>query len=232
MLWQEDDAEPKQNRLDEVVDLLFSLECRELPVDHIHSLSKALQQALPELTEDPRFAIHEIHLAGSQNGWERPDPEKGQNLILSRRTKMTLRVPSDRAGDVIGQLQGAELDINGYPLKVGKAKQRKLSSLCTIFARHIVLQPGEENDEELLLNRLVTELQEKDIQVRKALCGITQQFDTPEGPIYTRSILFADLNPDESIALQCDGLGEHRLLGCGIFVPHKGIEAVNKQQKD
>jgi CRISPR/Cas system CSM-associated protein Csm4 (group 5 of RAMP superfamily) len=42
--------------------------------------------------------------------------------------------------------------------------------------------------------------------------------------------MLADLKPEESLRLQQQGLGPHRLMGCGIFIPHKGIDAVHKPQ--
>lgn len=232
MLWQEDDPQPTTDRLNEVVDLLFRIDCRELPVDHMYALSEALVETFPALTDDARFGVHEVHLAGAQNGWERPDPELGQNLILSKRTRLIIRVPENAASETQNALEGKTLDISGYTLTIGKAKHRKISTLRTIFARHIALEPGEDENEELLLNRVVTELESRNIKVSKALCGVTQTINTPEGPLHTRSIMFADLSPEASIQLQCEGLGSHRHMGCGIFLPHKGIEAVNKQQKD
>jgi hypothetical protein len=38
--------------------------------------------------------------------------------------------------------------------------------------------------------------------------------------------MIADLKTDESLALQQFGLGEGRKLGCGLFLPHRGIDAV------
>jgi hypothetical protein len=33
-----------------------------------------------------------------------------------------------------------------------------------------------------------------------------------------------------SVTLQEQGIGEHRLLGCGLFLPQKGIESVDEVQ--
>jgi hypothetical protein len=66
------------------------------------------------------------------------------------------------------------------------------------------------------------------VRVRKALCGKTTAIDSPGGPIEARSLMLADLTQDESILLQQRGLGPYRQLGCGIFIPHKGIDAVHK----
>lgn len=232
MFWQDDDAQQEFKVSDDIVDLVFNIECRELPVDHAHSLAAALCDALPLLGEDDRCAIHSIHLAGSQNGWERPDPKLGQKLIPSRRTKLTLRVPGEQRTQIEEALNGVTLDIDGHPLTIGKAKPKKLSKQGTIFARHIALEPGEDTDENAFLMRIVNDLKGRGIRVKKALCGTTQEIETPEGPIKTRSIMMADLTPEESVQLQQSGLGSHRHLGCGIFIPHKGIDAVKKQEDD
>ena len=68
MLWQEEENREQYQVPEEVVDLHFDIRCRELPVDHIHDLARALEEALPWLTEETEMGIHEIHLAGSQNG--------------------------------------------------------------------------------------------------------------------------------------------------------------------
>ncbi len=48
----------------------------------------------------------------------------------------------------------------------------------------------------------------------------------PDGPVHTRSLMVADLSPDQSVHLQQIGLGPGRNFGCGLFVPHKGIKPV------
>ena len=232
MFWQEDEQTKAFTVPDDVIDLVFDIDCRELPVDHAHDLSVALGSLLPELLEDPRLGVHTVHLAGSQNGWERPDPKLGQKLILSRRTKLTLRVPAERIAQVQAALDGAELDIGGCPLKIGKSKQKKLSNQGTIFSRHVVLEPGEEDNENAFLRRIVSHLDERGIRVKKALCGRTAEVAGPQGPVKTRSIMLADLRAEESVRLQEEGIGPLREMGCGLFIPHKGIDAVKKAEDD
>ncbi len=105
MFWQEDDKPQGFAVSDEIVDLVFDIQCRELPVDHAHDLAQALGALLPQLGQERRLGVHTVHLAGSQNGWERPDPRLGQRLILSRRTKLTLRVPGEKSQQVQDALQ-------------------------------------------------------------------------------------------------------------------------------
>lgn len=223
MLWQEDRQEKPLQVPTDVIDLLFEIEGREIPVDHAHSLSQSLYQALPWLSEESQIGIHSIHVAASQNGWERPDGVSGQRLHLSRRTKLCLRLPSERLTEA-QQLIGQTLDIDGCQLKIGKSKTRPLSSLGTVFARYVAAP--EIQDEADFWNWAAAELKSLDIQAQKALCGLVSQLETPQGTIQTRSLLLAELNPMESVRLQRFGLGPHRHLGCGLFIPHKGIAPV------
>jgi CRISPR-associated protein Cas6 len=117
-------------------------------------------------------------------------------------------------------------------MRVGRSKTKKLSSQGTVFSRYVVLEPGEDTDETAFMQRIVSQLAERGIRVRKALSGKTTELQGPEGPILTRSLMIADLAADESVRLQQEGLGPLRHMGCGIFIPHKGIEAVKKAEED
>jgi hypothetical protein len=54
---------------------------------------------------------------------------------------------------------------------------------------------------------------------------------TPEGPILTRKLMVSDLDVHQTLMLQKQGIGDRQLMGLGIFIPHKGIDAVNKKQE-
>jgi CRISPR-associated protein Cas6 len=232
MLWQEDTPKAGFKVDDSVVDILFNIECRELPVDHIYHLSQAIRQALPGHNENTGLGIHPIHLAGSQNGWERPDESLGQNLILSKRTKLVLRIRKEHEQDIINKLNNTRLDINGFDLTIRKAKIKKLSKDSTIFSRSIVCDEQETEDEMQFLNRMQQELAGMGIVIKKALCGKTSHFKTPEGPVLTRSLMLAEMSPEDSVKLQQTGIGPMRDMGCGLFIPHKGIAAVGESTDD
>ena len=228
MLWQEDDTETGLT-LDHgrVVDLHFHLQGRTLPVDHAYALGQAILRQVPWLAEEPAAAIHNIHLAGSQNGWERPDPEKGQELVLSRRTRLRIRIPRAKADALEQALAGRTLDVLGHPLRIGPAKAHPMSDRTTLFSRY--LAGPADDDEERFLEWVAEGLAHLGIEARKALCGKRQELQTPEGPLVTRSLMLAELRPDAALKLQELGLGPHRLMGCGIFLPHKGIRAVKNK---
>ena len=226
MLWEDDDKQQKEDTVpDDVVDLSFKINCRQIPTMHAYELAQALYGALPWLQEDPEIGIHQIHGAATGNGWERP-PD-GELMHLSRRAKMHLRVPKDKIEDA-KQLSGETLDIAGFPVEVGEACVKLLNPIQTIFARYLI--GPQETDEDAFVDWLVTELKQRDIHVRKLLCGIGHTVSTPEGEIETRSVMIADLDKSTSLSLQEIGVGPGRHLGCGIFLPHKGIRAVGETE--
>lgn len=229
MYWQEDDAESQQPLTDNVVDVLFSLDCRSIAVDHLQTLSTALTEVAPWL-EAQDCGIHSIHVAGSQNGWERPAHGSGQQLHLSRRTKLCIRVPEARVGELCEALQGRQLDLAGTHLGIRQAKVKRLGREPTLFARYVAGPEGD--DEARFLQWAAEELAAMDIRIRKALCGKSTPIQTDQGPIETRSLMLADLKPEESVRLQQHGLGPLRHMGCGLFLPHKGIDAVHKPAKE
>jgi len=226
MYWQEDHNDRPFEVPDDVLDVLFAIDCKRLPVDHAHVLSRSLRQAVPWLATEAGAAVHNIHVAGSQNGWERPEHGGSQHLIPSRRTKLVIRVPKWRVPELESALCGTTLDLAGCPLTIGEAKTRRLSKDGTLFARQVVSRPGD--DENAFLDWAVAELRDLGIAVRRAVCGKELVLETPEGPVRTRSLMLADLSPEESVRLQQAGLGPRRDLGCGIFIPHKGIDSVKK----
>jgi hypothetical protein len=58
------------------------------------------------------------------------------------------------------------------------------------------------------------------------MTGLPHQISTKNGELQSRTLMLANLDINDSVRLQQFGLGPGRKLGCGIFLPHKGIEAV------
>ena len=229
MFWeQEKDENSPYVVPDDVVDLVYNISCKCLPLDHAYSFSTAVRAALPWLESEARAGIHLIHGAESGNGWMRPEDTENAVLHLSRRSRMTLRVPGHRIEDA-RELTGRNLDIDGYSLEVGTAKVKLFSTLSTQFARYVVIPEGvSANDEAAFMAAAAEQLRDLGIKVRKMLCGRAHAIRHPQGDIQTRSIMLADLEAEEAIALQQNGIGPHRTLGCGLFIPHKGIKAVHQ----
>lgn len=138
---------------------------------------------------------------------------------------MTLRLPTHCVPEA-QQLTGKTLDIDGYPLTVGTASIKPLVASSTLFSRYVITAT---EDETTLITMIAQQLQSMGITLRKLLCGKPHSLQTPTRALLTRSVMIADLTPVESITLQHQGIGEGRKLGCGLFIPHKGINAVNAE---
>lgn len=226
MYWNDDnDRKPEFVIPDDVVDLAYRIGCPTIPLDHAHSLSSALLKILPWLAEEEHAGVHLIHGAASGNGWFRPEDTENELLHLSRRTRMRLRIPRNRLEDAQA-LTGQTLDIEGHPLEVGKSDVFLLSCQPTLFSRYVITR--EDLDETQFLEEAARQLKLLAIPGRKMLGGIAHTMNFPDGPVFSRSLMVADLEPEQSIRLQQVGLGEGRTIGCGLFLAHKGIKPVNK----
>jgi len=225
MYWQDDDKKAVVTASDKVVDLSYKIDCKQIPTRHAWELSQALYRALPWIKDEPEVGIHQIHGAASGNGWERP--LDGELIHLSKRTRMQLRVPVSRVDDA-SELVGKTLDVAGHDVTIGKMATKPIDPFSTLFARYIVSSADISEDD--FLQWIVEDLTARNIQVRKLLCGIGHEFEANGENIETRSLMIADLDKTTSLALQEIGIGAHRHLGCGIFVPHKGIKAVGETE--
>lgn len=227
MLWQEDSGADHQAVGKDMVDVAFRLAGGTMPVAHAHALYRAVIAELPWLAREPRSGIHQIHVAASGNGWMRPDPDDCEVLNLSRRTRLMLRVPRERLADA-EHLIGRDLDVSGHRLQVGQASARPLTASGTLFARYVMCADAAHEEEERFVDWVVDALEAMGIRPKKLLCGMTSFIEVPGERLRARSLMVAALPPAASLELQRRGLGEGRLMGCGLFVHHKGIEPVRE----
>jgi len=205
--------------MDDVVDAVFAIECRSLPVDHAYALSAAIQAALPWFADEPQAGLHTVHGAASGAGWVRPEGEDAQ-LQLSRRTRLTLRLPASRLPDAAA-LVGRSLDIAGSPMRVGRLVPRPLMRIASLFSRSVIFEGVA--DEAQFLAAAAAGLRALGVEAPTMLCGRDVTLATPQRSHRTRSLMLTVATPAQSLALQSRGLGEARKLGCGVFIPHKDL---------
>jgi CRISPR-associated protein Cas6 len=229
MYWQEKSEDKSFDVSDEILDLCFKLECKSLPLDHAWSLSSALTAAAPWLKQARKTAIHLIHGAESGNGWMRPENTENEILHLSRRARFTLRLHRDNL-TLADDLIGLSLDIDGHSLSISEFKQQLLVPQTTVFSRYVVTRP--EISEDDFLNEVAPHIQAQGINIKKMMGGRLHKFYTPEGILTTRSLMLSDLEKEESIRLQQNGVGDKQLFGMGIFLPHKDIAAVKELNEE
>jgi len=205
--------------MDEVVDAVFAIECRSLPVDHAYALSQAIQAALPWFAGEPQAGLHTVHGAASGAGWKRPEGEDAV-LQLSRRTKLVLRLPGRRMADAAA-LTGRTLDVAGSPMRVGRLAARPLLRIASLFARSVIFEGAA--DEAAFVAAAIEALRALGVEASTMLCGREVTLATPRRSYRTRSLMVTVATPAQSLELQRHGLGEARKLGCGLFIPHKDV---------
>ncbi len=225
MFWQEDeDKTLPYIAPDDVLDVSFAIQCKQLPLDHAWDLAQAVQRALPWFADETVAGVHPIHVAESGNGWERPDDPTNQFLLPSRRTRLFLRIPKSRVA-ATQALSGKTLDVGSYAVGLRDMKEKPFTHTSVIFSRYVL--SSAEEDENSFLQRMAAEVKRvADFKVKKLLCGKSHTLRTPSGVLHTRHLMIADLDNDPSIKLQQYGLGDGRKLGCGLFMPHKGIKTL------
>ena len=225
-MWQEDTKKKSAANFSEMVDLSFSVDCKELPYDHAYELSSELIKLIPEIKNDKRNAIQTLHGRMSGNGWVRAD---GENIFLSKRAKLCLRVRKDDV-EKIKEIEGKKIKLFGNDLNIGKSKMKSFLVVRDLFCRFVSC--NEDLPEDIFLEEVQTELRAYKVNINKALCGQSKRINFGDKTLYTRSLMIADLSKEEAVTLQEEGVGKHRLFGCGIFLPHKSIDAVSNFKED
>ncbi len=220
MFWQEDIKEEHFTLPETIQDAVFSIRAKVLPMDHAYLLSQGLLKHLPWLAE-VNAGIFDISVADG-NGWEQ---DESGLYYPSKRSKLNIRVPQEKL-EIVRKLAGKTLDLGDYSVDIIKALDSKLmSNMQIVFAKHVACDKSASEEE--FLQVAFTQLQVLGIQPKKMMAGLQRSITTPDGTIHTRSLMVADMRKVESVTLQEQGIGEHRLLGCGLFLPQKGIESVD-----
>ena len=226
MYWTEESKNKEEFFIsDDVVDIVFSIQGKAIPLDNAYALSTAIEQVLPWVAEDEHIGIHHIFGAESGNGWLRPENTENEILYLSRRQKLTIRIKKERLPD-IQALTGQMLTVEGHELIVGKSTVRKLSDMNIVFARNVVVSESGISEDDFM-KACVAQLSELGIGVKKMMCGRERIIQMPDKQLITRGLMLADLEKPESVKVQEQGIGVSRKLGCGLFLPQKGIDPVN-----
>ena len=228
MFWNEDTDKVAEYEVpDDIIDINFKVKCTHLPLDHAYDLSTAISRELPRIINDERVGIHLIHGAESGNGWIRPSGPD-ELIYPSRRTLFSIRTPKEHQRD-IERLAGRTIQIGDIPVELSKPSVRGLYKITTIFARYVLATEIE--NEDLFLREMADLLAQKQISPKKMMSGRTTLMRFPGEEKIARSLMIDGLDVVESVRLQQEGLGAGRKIGCGIFLPHKGIDPVSEAQE-
>ena len=229
MLWQEDKKIEPYKVPDTVADLVYKVSAVQVPLDHAQELSDEILKILPWIADEEHAAIHMIHGASTGNGWQRPEDGCDACIYLSKRSKTPIRLPKTRFEDARA-LVGKTIVLGGNEVTFGEFQIKTFSPLQTLFSRYVMVGDNETEDE--FVGRVSADLQALGITLKKALCGMGHTFNMASGPVKTMSIMLADLDPEDAVTIQTNGVGEGRKAGFGLFMPHKGIKPVGDMSEN
>lgn len=200
-----------------MVDAVFAIEGRSLPRDHRLALAEALDGVAPWLRELPSAGLHPVNLVAGG----------GDPALLSHRARLILRVPRDRVA-ALQALPGRTLDVGGHRVTLGALHVRELLPHNTLFA-HFVAADGAAGggaDEAAFLDAVDAELGALGAACRR-VSGRRQHIRSGgDEPLVGFSLMLHGLAAADSLRVLEAGVGHHRRLGCGLFVPHRSAAAV------
>ena len=196
---------------DATVDAVFALSGSALLRDHAWPLQQALIAIWPWLLSDVGAGVHPLKLV----------PGVGREVLLSGRTRLIVRAQSHRYEALAGAV-GSQVDVEGHTLQLGSTHQRVLQPHATLYAYRVASTCTDESE---FMEVVQAELADLGIAGER-VCGKRQSLQMDDREVTTFSMMLHGLVPEQSLRLQQRGLGPHRLLGCGLFVPHKSAAAV------
>lgn len=180
-------------------------------MDHAWALYQGLLALAPWLASEDAIGIHPV--LGTYTG--------GGEMILNHRAKLVLRSPATRLEE-LSRLSGHAFTVSGHALSLGASKVKPLTQHTPLYA-HTVCTGSE--DEKTFTRDIIAQLDSMNISSR-FICGKPQKFFDGEKMATGYSLMLHGLPIEHAIRVQQQGLGLHRKLGCGIFIPHKSITAV------
>ncbi len=192
--------------LPEMTDIVFPVSAHALPANYVFALWREVVHVLPWLEVEPAAGILPLC-----------PPERGGELLLSRRARMVVRLPAGRA-DEARRISGQALDVGGQIITVGEGKERPLQPHPTLHAQLVVSNAREDT----FVAEAASELR-KISSTCRCICGKQLVLPGSEGTLSGYSLVVHELKPEESLRLQGSGLGSDRHFGCGIFIPYKVI---------
>lgn len=196
----------------EMVDMVFDLEGGTIPAAYSFALWGALIKHFPQLAQEKSVGVLPLRGTNIDGG-----------LMLSKRSKLVLRLPATLTDQSAERLAGQQLDIAGHTLRMGAAKARPIQPYPTLHA-HLVTGTS---DEVLFVEDIRKQMGVLGVS-GNLICGKRLTFNGGQRSSHGYSLVLHDLKPEASLQLQYAGLGDDRQFGCGIFVHYKVITGLSE----
>ena len=211
-----------------VLDILFRVIGTEVPSDHGYALFGAVSRILESagdrwLHGNPAIGLHTI----------RGTPSAPGRYRLGEDARFGLRLPSELVPRAL-KLAGRSIELDGCRLRIGVAQTRALVPATTMHCRIATTRNGHAParfDAEIARQAAALDLHGRIFRVPRREPPSAER-DPSRRVVRIRdkrvvgyALLATELTAAESIRLQERGLGGRRRMGCGVFVPVRGVSA-------
>jgi len=187
------------------VDLAFRLTGSKVPVDHGYALYSAISRFLPEIHGAKNIGVHPIRGTYSGDG----------ELMLRDSSRLVLRLESERIGEVL-KLAGKRLEIDNYNLRVGIPEVRLLRPRASLYSRLVTIKGFMEPDS--FIEAGTRQLEKIGVKAEIQV-GERRTLRVKDKQVVGFELVALELDAEDSLRLQENGLGGRRHMGCGVFVP-------------
>ena len=222
----------------DTIDLVFQLQGKSLPSDHGYALYSAICRIVPAAHSNKELGIFQVR--GASGGT--------RVLLLSPSSRLRIRLPA-RLIPLFLPLAGKALTVDTHSVRIGVPNVEALRPAASLKSELTVLKFNRSKETgaypEITPERFIALAQQKltrpaDANSPRGGLGLTagielsiplsQNGRKPGEPARRvirvkektevgYALIVSALMAEESIALQEQGLGGRRLMGCGLFLP-------------
>jgi CRISPR-associated protein Cas6 len=215
------------------LEIQYKLVGKTLPADHGYALYSATKKLILERQDSygelliDRSLPPEI-LISSISGV----PDRDGTIYLDRHSRFRLRCPSDRVQLWYRLLQEQVLDIQGHLIRLVQPQLTLPEPSESLKSRLVTFKLKEWNQQEAPTQFLISCQRALDKLEIEAKPFIDSDFrgDLAKRSLYIHGkhvmgygVVIEGLKPEDSIKLQCLGMGGRKHFGCGWFYPHQEL---------
>jgi CRISPR-associated protein Cas6 len=187
------------------VELRFPLMGAALPRDHGQAMFRAISRLIPEAASASWLLVKNVRGIRRPGGALRVVPPAG----------LRMRLPQSRVSLML-KLSSRWLQVGSHPVRLGTPEISLLKPCSSLYAWCVVIHGCARAG--AFLDALAWKLDALGIACEIEI-GRRRRFRAGRRSVAGFALTLHDLSEESSIALQEQGLGNWRHLGCGFFVP-------------
>ncbi len=192
------------------VELRFPILGAALPRDHGRAMFRAISRVIPEAASAGWLLVKDVRdICGSFEAFPK--------------ARLSLRLPQSRVSLML-KLSGKRIAVDRCLVRFGTPEIFLLEPSSSLYAKRVTINGC--STPRAFLDALAWRLDEMGIECEIEL-GLRHRFHAGWRVITGYGLTLHDLSEEDSIVLQEQGLGNHRHLGCGFFVPVR--KSLNQQ---